>query len=195
MSKFLDLSHFHNMHPSERAWLFGKGPGLDLFRQHEAGDLRICVNESLSRVNRPTYFFAHDEKPISHVANNWPTGCTAVLQPERAAFAVVNGIPASQICVYKKKQIDLRRFNLLSNNDSNGDWLLGISGTVHSAIHFCFHVGVRKISMIGFDGEGGYAGSLNLFEPTGGGHHKRIKNDTINLLTKLGVDFEFITQS
>ena len=99
---FRKVSELYNKHKSERAWIFGKGPSLDLYSREKIGSLRICINESLWQVDWPTYFFAHDELPIKRVAPDLPNGCTAILQHERAIFAVQCGVPPEQIRVYKK---------------------------------------------------------------------------------------------
>lgn len=173
------------------AWLFGKGPSLDTFDMQRAGNLRICINESLIRVPNPTYFFAHDEKPIQRVATDWPAGCTGVLETSRAQFAVSCGVPSDDLICYDKHQLSagesLEQFLNLPGRKT----LVGISGTVHSAIHFCKLIGVAHISLVGFDGAGDYAPSLNLAMPVGGGQHDRIRKDSIRLMDALGLEYEF----
>jgi hypothetical protein len=94
-------------HPGAEAWIFGKGPSLDSFDVTQAGPLRICINESLTVVPSPMYFFAHDEVPIRRVADRWPDGCRAILQSERAVYGSSCGIPVGSIWTYAKSERDV----------------------------------------------------------------------------------------
>ncbi|MCA9178828.1 MAG: hypothetical protein KDB14_30405 [Planctomycetales bacterium] len=176
-------------HSGEVAWIFGKGPSLDQFSMDDAGRLRICINESLCVVPEPTYFFAHDEPPIRNVAHQWHSGCFAVLQQPRALFAVGCQIPEDQIYVYEKRHADNRVRDMNAAQIAECGALYGNSGTVHSAIHFCRLIGAVKVVLVGFDGCGGYAKSLNM--PPGGAAHDRIRQDTVSLLKTMGLDYEF----
>lgn len=175
----------------EPAWIFGKGPSLDFFDFAKSGTLRLCINESAKAVPSPTYFFAHDEGPIQNMAADWPVDCAAILQPVRAEFAAECGVPQDAIYTYEKRQID----NTLRDADpkviAERNSLYGNSGTVHSAIHFCRLIGVSHITMVGFDGAGGYAKIIDL--PPGGAAHERIRRDSISLLETMGFDYEFFT--
>ena len=187
------IERLQGAHHGEHAWLFGKGPSLDAFDMSSAGSLRICINESAKRVPQATYVFAHDEAPIQRFAEVFPQGCTAVLEPPRALFALQCGIPADKIVTYTKRPIPRQ------DRESDAPLppcepfdLIGLSGTVHSAIHFCERIGVIAVSLVGFDGAGGYAESLQLESPLGGGQHHRIRKDSAWLLEKLGMKFEFV---
>ena len=186
----MNLSSFYRRHASEVAWIFGKGPSLDTFDQASAGSLRICINESVLHVDSPTYFFAHDEVPIKRIAAKFPNSCTAVLEHCRSIFAQQCGLAESQICTYHKLQQNVpTEADLLI--DSNSDSLIGVSSTVHSALHFCKLIGASKVVLVGFDGTGGYANCLGLDLPVGGGQHERIKKDTVRLIELLGLESEF----
>ena len=187
---FKSLKSLKHRHQLETAWIFGKGPGLDQFDMSLVGPLRICINESLNLVDNPTFFFAHDEIPIRRVAANWNKECCAILEPERAKFAVDCGIPPQQIYSYLKRSRG--DFDSLTDVQEvvESNSLLGMTGTVHSAIHFCKLLGVKSVKLIGFEGRGGYASRLNV--PGGGGRHELIRNDSVRLLQMLGLDFEFL---
>lgn len=181
-----------SVHKSGEAWLFGKGPSLDKFDHDSAGPLRICINESALHVPCPTYFFAHDEKPIYRVAVNWPFGCRAILEPTRSAFAVEVGWPNEHIYVYNKRQGDRRSLEWSADEIAEHEALYGRSSTVHSAIHFCVLIGVSRIIFVGFDGSGGYARRLNLKVPRGGGAYPRIRHDSEVMLTQLRIPSVFV---
>ena len=155
-----------------------------------AGPLRICINESCCLVDNPTFFFAHDEIPIKRVAENWNPGCRAILEPDRARFAVSCGIPVQRVHSYIKRTMN----EFHSVNDAHEivetNSLIGMTGTVHSAIHFCRLIGVGSVKMVGFEGIGGYASQLNV--PVGGGRHTLIRSDSIELLNLLDLEFEFL---
>jgi hypothetical protein len=185
------LSELLRCHDGSQAWIFGKGPSLDVFDARGAGRLRICINESLLRVEVPTYFFAHDERPISHVAEHWQSGCKAILEPDRANFAAHKGIPPDDIYVYRKCEQDFNVLHLTPEEIAKSGQLLSLSGTVHSAIHFCRLVGAAALVFVGIEGRGGYANSLGLELPPGGGQHSRIRRDAIRVLEALEMPYEF----
>lgn len=178
-----------DQYAGQPVWIFGKGPSLDQFQMADAGPGRVCINESVRAVPSPAYFFAHDEGPIRNTADDWPEGCRAVLQHERAVFAEACGIPSDLIYVYEKRYAD----NTVRDMDAAGiarhRSLYGNSGTVHCAIHFCRLIGASRIVMVGFDGTGGYAKSINL--PDGGADHDRIRRDSVSLLNTLEIPYEF----
>ena len=70
--------------------------------------------------------------------------------------------------------------------------LFGFTGTVHSALHFCRLIGVSKLRFVGMDGTGGYAPSIGLATPTGGGQHDLIRRDTIKIANRLGLAYRFV---
>jgi len=184
------ISETHNRHQGQTAWIFGKGPGLDDFNMDKAGPLRMCINESVLVVNQPTYFFAHDTSPIQRAIGNWQEGCNAILQPVRAQAAHNHGLPENSIYTYEKRQGDQSVLDWTSDQIAEYGVLYGQSGTVHSAIHFCKLIGATHVNMVGFDGNGGYAKCLEL--AAGGSHHEKIRQDSIWMLEKLDLDFEFI---
>lgn len=185
------ISAYRGKHLGDRAWIFGKGPSLDSFDMDQAGPLRVCINESVRRVPSPAYFFAHDERPIARVASDWPKDCVAVLETGRAEFAASRGIPLPALVVYCKQQLSSTEAIQEIFASAGSDTLIGMSGTVHSAIHFCKIIGVSHVSMIGFDGKGDYAPSLNLEMPIGGGQHGRIRRDSERLLQALELSYDF----
>ena len=186
---FKTVSTLANKHAGQSAWIFGKGPGLDLFDQSDAGTLRICINESLFRVDSPSYFFAHDEVPIERVSKRWPLGCLAILEPARGAFAASCGIPEDDIWVYQKVDLAGGPGHIV---DRRSPVLVGKTGTVHSAIDFCRLVGANEVVLVGFEGRGGYASSLGLDVPIGGGRHDIIRHDSEKLLQTLGLKYRFL---
>jgi len=184
---------FLGRHLNQPVWLFGKGPSLDDFSFNEAGAARICINESLRAVPDPMYFFAHDEGPIRNVASDWPDGCRAILQEPRAIYAERCGIPNDWTFVYEKRHCDNHVRDMDAHGIAKHACLYGNSGTVHSAIHFCRLIGASKITLVGFDGTGGYATKIDL--PAGGAEHDRIRRDSVSLLTAIGIPFEFVASA
>jgi len=168
---------------------FGKGPSLDDFSFNEAGASRICINESLCAVPHPMYFFAHDEGPIRNVSREWPAKCMAILQQPRAFYAKECGIPRNALFVYEKRYCDNQVRDMDARQIARHGCLYGNSGTVHSAIHFCRLIGASKITLVGFDGTGGYAKRIDL--PDGGADHDRIRRDSVSLLTTMQIPYEF----
>src|SRR5262245_60432716 len=113
------------------AWIFGKGPSLDGFDMNMAGPLRICINESALVVPEPTYFFAHDERPIERVAAAWHMSCRAILQPVRATYAEARGIPSEAVFTYEKIEGRLEILDWSAQEIAAEASLLGLTGTVH----------------------------------------------------------------
>lgn len=179
-------------HANEEAWIFGKGPGLDAFDMASAGALRVCINESLLVVPDPTYFFAHDEGPIRRVAEHWPRTCRAILQPIRAEFAAVLGVPRDMIHTYTKLEREFSMLDWPASKIAQQASLLGLTGTVHSAIHFCRLIGATSLAFVGMDGTGGYAKSLGIPTPLGGGQHDVIRRDSITVAERLGLAHRFV---
>lgn len=179
-------------HANEEAWIFGKGPSLDSFDFKNAGSLRICINESALVVPGARYFFAHDELPIRRCAVAWPTGCRAILQPVRADLAVTHGIPEDCVFTYTKCERELQVLDWLAAKIAEKNALLGLTGTVHSAIHFCRLIGASSIVFVGMDGRGGYATRVGLPVPAGGGQHDVIRRDSITIAKRLGFGFRFV---
>lgn len=181
-----------NKHIDEEAWIFGKGPSLDGFDFDRAGSLRICINESLLVVPRPTYFFAHDEVPIQRVSTKWPYGCHAILEPRRGEWAVTCGVPLDSVHIYEKKQGELSVLDRSAERIAKVGELLGLTGTIHSALHFCQLIGAASIALVGMDGSGGYARCIGFPPPVGGGQHDRIRRDSIKVAERLGLPMRFV---
>ena len=185
------IAELLNKHQGEEAWIFGKGPSLDSFDFRSAGPLRICINESLLHVPDPTYFFAHDEIPIQNVASRWLAACSAILQPVRGQWAQKCGIPAETIYAYEKRDRELDILNWSAEQIARKGSLLGLTGTVHSALHFCRLIGTPSIVFVGMDGGLGYARCTGQATPLGGGQHDLIRRDSINIAGRLGLQFRF----
>ncbi len=64
------------------------------------------------------------------------------------------------IYAYEKRLIDDSLRDASPEVIAARNSLYGNSGTVHSAIHFCRLIGVSRITMVGFDGAGGYANCI-----------------------------------
>lgn len=187
------IAELLNKHVDEEAWIFGKGPSLDGFDFARAGALRICINESLLIVPEATYFFAHDEVPIERVSGKWPAKCRAILEPRRGEWAMHCGISADSIFIYDKRECDLDVLNWSAEQIALKGCLLGLTGTAHSAIHFCRLIGAASICLVGMDGGGGYARSLNLTTPTGGGQHDLIRRDSIKVAARMALPLRFVS--
>jgi hypothetical protein len=185
------IDDFALRHVGETAWVFGKGPGLENFDFTSAGALRICINEALLLVPAATYFFAHDERPIEHVAPTWPEDCWAISEPKRAIFAAESGIPVARIAAYHKRQRNDALLHCDSEQVAQQRGLYGHSGTIHSALHFCFLIGVVKVILVGCEGSGGYASSLSMSIPVGGGGHAVIRRDCEIMLQSLNLPYIF----
>ncbi len=186
------IAHLLGKHNGAEAWIFGKGPGLDKFDVNTAGPLRICINESLLIVPAARYFFAHDEAPIERVAAQWPKACHAILQPVRADYAAARGIPADEIFTYEKREGQLDVLDWPAEQIARAASLLGLTGTVHSALHFCRLIGACSVVFVGMDGGPAYARRLGLSPPPGGGQHDLIRRDSIKVAERLGLTYRFI---
>lgn len=187
-----NIAELLGRHANEEAWIFGKGPSLDSFDVETAGSLRICINESVLQVPGARYFFAHDENPIRHSATRWPAVCLAILQPVRATFAVSCGIPEDLIRTYTKCERQLDTLDWSAETIAKHHSLLGLTGTVHSALHFCRLIGACSIVFVGMDGRGGYARCIGAPSPLGGGQHDVIRRDSITIAERLRLPYRFV---
>jgi len=178
-----------NKYQGQDAYIFGKGPSLDSFDFSLAGELRICINESLKIVTKPTYFFAHDEKPIKHVSEEWPDACFGILQEVRAKYACQCGIPEDQLLTYTLCHGNKSVLEKSPEEIARENILYGQLGTVHSALHFCNLLGVSKVFLVGFDGTARYADSFKHLPP--GWNHDKIRAISIEILNTLKIPFEF----
>lgn len=183
------IAKLWEVHAQQRVFIFGKGPSLDAFDFSQNNGVRMCVNESLKSVNNCDYFFAHDEKPIQNVAADWPKDCKAILEHPRAELARECGISEEAIYTYTKVRGDNAVRDLNADGIARQAKLYGNSGTVHCAIHFCRLIGAAHVTLVGFDGAGGYAESLQL--PPGGAQHERIRQDAIALLKAMKLPYAF----
>ena len=179
-------------HPHEEAWIFGKGPSLDRFDFATAGPLRICINESVLTVPGATYFFAHDELPIQRAAAAWPMrlSChlaagSSQLRGNKRHSGRLRFLPTQNVSV------NLELLDWSPEKIAQKSSLLGLTGTVHSAIHFCRLIGVSSVVFVGMDGTGGYAQCIGTPPPPGGGQHDVIRRDSITIAKRLGLAFRF----
>lgn len=185
------IAELLNAHAGQVAWIFGKGPGLDNFDFSSASSPIICINESLLAVSSADYFFAHDERPIERVSKVWPIGCKAVLQPSRCSYAAHCGIPSNDLYSYEKRDRDLSILSWTPEQIARNGMLLGMTGTVHSALHFCKLIAAHSVILVGMDGVGGYAKCLGIDAPKGGGRHHLIRQDSVRIAESLQLEIRF----
>ena len=194
MTNLNSICEMAGIHSGQEAWVFGKGPSLDRFDMNQAGSLRVCINEILFYIPGPRYFFAHDQIGVQRVTEEaWPADCIAVLEDHFARYAVERGLPSSSIRAYTKRQGDLGALNETPEQMASNRGLYGQSGTVHSALHFCYFVGVSKVTLVGFDGGNDYAKCYThgVLDPNTPHHFDIIRRDTITMLERLGVPYVF----
>ena len=166
---YRQLADFKNAHPGKWAYVFGKGPSLDLFDAPPNGDVRICINESCLVVDSPDYAFTHHHDIAEKMA-----GSAAILFLHRTNTPVPESIDRTRVVVYEKAQCGLenspnRRLTDLAmrvlsrtrDQIASGGVLYGTSGTVHSALHFAWLCGIVGVRLVGFDPQvRGYAESV-----------------------------------
>ena len=200
MNDFGGIFGYEGRHEGEDAWMFGKGPSFQNFNMDNAGPLRVCINDTWKAVPDATYFFSHDWPCISEQYRNCEAPMSRVIE-SMYAYKLINMTlgAADNIVSYDKWQCDippdanelteeakhvlgLDAFWVYANNK-----LFSTSGTVHSALHFLWYTGVRRVHLVGFDGSENseYA---TCFAATGPSHGQR----AAEIWRKLKLEADFL---
>ena len=191
---------------SSICYIIGKGPSLDKFDTKTLkGNLTICINDTYKIIDNPDYIFYHDAVFLSNIQRNSATDTKWILPrllnlSGGARIFCHNYIDISKydnIYIYNKLHID--NFCSIERHTKNiPNTLLSKSGTIQSAIHFAYKLGCRKVFLVGIDG--GYS-SGKLFSKhfdkkhprkTDVSIYKTIRDDAIQLMKTLELDYEFI---
>jgi hypothetical protein len=143
------LSEFVDRHRGETAWVFGKGPSLDLFDMSKAGPLRCCINDVITRVPKCLYAFANDR------INDW----IELYNESHILFTPIRTIGDSflrSMLPDKTKTViyeDKAGNHLLYNGKETLAHCLAIRrGTLGSVVQILYIMGVKKIVAVGIDG-------------------------------------------
>lgn len=147
---------YHNLFEGKTAWIFGKGPSLELINYLNVPPdvVKIGINESC-RLVPCNYIFAHDEITLPHI---WDASGIFILEYRFKELIPIEQL--SRVIFYNKYQDDLDGSfeNLIgwpTDIMRDNEMLVGYQGTVHSAIHFCHYTGIKNIVLLGFDHEEG----------------------------------------
>lgn len=150
MGERRQLEEFIDIHKGETAWVFGKGPTLDLFDFADAGEIRCAINDVVGFVPECKYAFANDSvRPwvdmyrIEHI----------LFTPRRT---IKNDFlrpdwPDCQVCVYEDNYRE--DIWVVKQEKSELAKCLQIrSGTLGSVIQVLYLMGISKIVAVGIDG-------------------------------------------
>lgn len=190
----------------EECYIIGKGPSLDLYDMERLnGKLTICINDSFKLVNNPNFIFYHDAvfKDDFEESNLPKTQWILPVflnKPDKTKIRCTHYLDSftnKDIYLYYKKHVDTFSSDL-NNSLFLDNILLSKSGTIQSAIHFAYCLGVKKINFIGVDGgiNGGkyYSKYFNskINEFSNMDMYEIIKKESIDLLKILRIDYHFV---
>jgi len=151
-----NFKNYLNKFQGKTAWMFGKGPSLEIVKHLNIpeNDIKIGINESC-RVVDCDYIFAHDEITLEHI---WDAKGIFVMEYRFKPLIIPE--VANRVMFYNKYQNDIDgSFDELivwpKQTMCDNEMLVGYQGTAHSAIHFCHYTGISKIILLGFDHEQG----------------------------------------
>ena len=184
------LHDFIGKHAGETAWLFGKGPSLDLFDLATAGPLRVAINDVVKEIPGCVYGFANDS--VAH----WQH----VYRPELILFSpqrtidegfIAYGTPPCEVVGYSD-----------AHGDDRLDWpaerlategLAIRPGTLGSALQILKLMGVVRVVLVGIDGGGKHAGRewLTRLRNEHYKDYNRIRDAAIESAPRLGLTLEF----
>jgi hypothetical protein len=181
-AKVVPFRSFKNSYAGRGCCIVGKGPTE--FCYEELGDLDepiFFINDAICLENHArsdTYFFAHDAQ-----MRPWLDGSirsTAVLPRDGKILEGVSSggmAHAGGVVYYSHKGQPRSKELLLMTRDEIADWqkLVIHSGTVHSALHFAWFCGVKRVTFIGCDGI--HPGQVTAASPdVEYGYDPRLKN-------------------
>lgn len=109
-------------------WLAGKGPGIDTYDWSQAGECRVCVNESVYLVPSPTHAIALDYGVQEKYMQSLPSGLIVFRKQDHRAYRF------SRMLLYKRD----RNIRL-------------VKCTAAIAIQLIAYYGGKIIHFVGFD--------------------------------------------
>ena len=189
MPATINLAAWANRYPAGEAWIFGKGPSIDVFDFARAGHPRLALNAAAWVVPQCDFAFAHDPR---EVAEPFPAGCAAVIEPKFAQQYE----DAEVIVPYTKRDNALWLLALARPDIVRLGCLFGHSGTVHSALHFAWLLGCTRAVLVGFDCDGGHARAVQAqMRPDAGApdtpsHYRTILDTAIAQALALGMELQ-----
>jgi hypothetical protein len=180
-AEHLNFSSFNNRYLEETCYLVGRGP-----TEYNYNDL-YTINAPVFFINdavlldrkcpRETFFFAHDhrmlcllDKGIKSIAIFAENGKLFKNDPQ-----AILPFPG-KIILYRWRQTDGNRLLRMSRDEiSARQELYTHTGTIHSALHFIWYCGFKKLYLIGCDG----LNERSLFKTVKGavtGYDSRLEN-------------------
>jgi hypothetical protein len=186
------LADYLGKHDGETAWIFGKGPSLDKFDFKEAGNLRLVINDVVSRVPEATYCFAND--PVT----NW----IDLYQPDHVLFYPTGhrnndinlydaAMPDCHLVPYDDKYPD--EIELVRKPQEMAQCLKVLPGTLGSVVQIAYVMGIRKVVAVGIDGGSSHASGQwrTRLRASHATDYNKIRNAFIDACEQLGIELEF----
>ncbi len=184
------LHDFIGKHAGDTAWLFGKGPSLDLFDLAAAGPLRVAINDVVKEIPGCLYGFANDS--VAHWQHVYRPG-HVLFSPQRTIDEgfIAYGKPPCEVVGYPDVHGDDRLDWPAARLAAEG--LAIRPGTLGSALQILALMGVRRVVCIGIDGGGRHA-DRQWHTRLRNEHYKdynRIRDGAIESAPRLGLTLEF----
>jgi len=155
----------------ERCFIIGKGASVDKVNLNNLrNELTICINDSFKFIPNPKLIFFHDKIFFENNRRNLSELHNAkFIVPfllndfknnfKREKILSINYISIRKypnVYFYNKFQTTivelLLKPNFLNKIDKLDNTLVGLSGTLISAIHFAHKLNIKKVNLIGIDG-------------------------------------------
>jgi hypothetical protein len=166
----VSLGEFKNRYAGRACHIVGRGStDFDYEKLGEFGDPIFFINDAVGlerHARAETFFFAHDPQ-MAVWLNGEPIKSTAVLPINGEFFRLAAGTTLNhrgRVVYYRLRKTN-REALVLMNRDQIAriGELYTHSGTIHSALHFVWFCGFRRVQLIGCD-------------CIGGGHDGRLEN-------------------
>jgi hypothetical protein len=150
----MTFNDYMNAMEGKTAWIFGKGPSLEVVHHIKipADDVVIAINEACNVVDAD-FVFCHEAESFPLM---WNAPGVFILE-----YKFTNAFKEEEkhrIVCYNKFQheVDGKYKDCIKTSKEEmqqKEMLVGITGTAHSAFHFCHYAGITKVILVGFDYE------------------------------------------
>ncbi len=157
-AEHLSFSSFNNRYSGETCYLVGRGPTDFQYQDLATVDAPIFFINDAVLLDRlcpsETFFFAHDHRMLSLL--NRDIKSTAILAEDGKLFEKSPQTIfsfAGKVIFFRWRRILGKRLLLMNREQiSLARELYTHTGTIHSALHFIWYCGFKKIFLIGCDG-------------------------------------------
>jgi hypothetical protein len=195
----IDFASFHGKYAGRTCYLIGRGPtAFDYHSLTDVSDPIFFINDAVSLETHAcseTFFFAHDAQLL--VWLNGKSRSTAVLPIDGKIFRQTPGITLHHtgglVFYHWREQSKEDLLTMTRDQIADLKQLYTHTGTIHSALHFIWFCGFKRVRFVGCDAGGGYDPRIaNLSGSTARSEYTTI-GQAQKILTQLfGLEAEYL---